>query len=228
MKLLKRRWQEVGRGRFIGPAEDRVTLEDLLKTLEDDYAVNQRRSARNLTYRLRHLRAAFGDMRAIDVTEDRIERYKSQRLSEKTERGDRMVKPATVNRELAALRKAFRLAVRQKRISTAPAISLLPENNVRQGFVEPKEFELLAKALPEHLQDFSRLAYLTGCRKGELQSLAWAAVSRDAQRITIAAEYSKNKESRDLHYPAGEISEIIERRMAGPDVRERRRQRGHC
>jgi len=81
------------------------------------------------------------------------------------------VRPATINRELAALRKAFRLAVRQKRIATAPAISMLQEDNVRQGFVEPKEFEAIVNNLPEYLPDLSRFACLTGWRKGELQTL---------------------------------------------------------
>jgi len=143
MRLLMRRWKEVGRGRFIGPSEDRVLIDDLFQTLEDDYTINRRRSARNLKYRVGHLKAAFGGMKAIDVTEDLIERYKVNRLSEKTERGANPVRPATVNRELAALRKAFRLAVRQKRISAAPNVAMLEENNVRQGFVEPIEFETI-------------------------------------------------------------------------------------
>lgn len=211
MRLLKRRWKEVGKGRFIGPSEDRVLIDDLFQTLEDDYAINGRRSARNLKYRLKHLKDAFGGMRAIDVTEDLIERYKVNRLSEKTERGEKAVRPATVNRELAALRKAFRLAVRQKRISTAPTITMLEENNVRQGFVEPKEFEAIVSNLPEYLKDFARFAYLTGWRKGELQSLTWADVNREAQRITLRAEHSKNKEPRLLPL-SGTRTEIIERR----------------
>ena len=64
MRLLKRRWKEVGKGRFIGPSEDRVLIDGLFQTLEGDYTINGRRSARNLKYRLRHLKTAFGGMRA--------------------------------------------------------------------------------------------------------------------------------------------------------------------
>jgi len=68
-KLLKSRWQELGRGRFIGPSQERVTMEDLLTSLEIDYEVNGRRSRGTLKGRLVHLRAAFGNCRAVDVNE---------------------------------------------------------------------------------------------------------------------------------------------------------------
>jgi hypothetical protein len=53
-------------------------------------------------------------LRAVDVTEQKIENYKQMRLAEKTMRGNKPIQSATVNRELSMLRKAFRLAVRQK------------------------------------------------------------------------------------------------------------------
>src|SRR5271169_697272 len=110
-KLLKARWQEVGRGRFIGPSQERVTMGDLLSSLETDYEVNRRRSLGTLKGRLVHLRGAFENCRAVDVNEDKIERYKLMRLAERTKCGNKPIQPATVNRELAALRKAFHLAV---------------------------------------------------------------------------------------------------------------------
>lgn len=182
---------------------------------------NQRRSEGTLEGRWRYLRAAFGNMRAIDVTEDRIEHYKVARLPETRERGNVSVRPATVNRELAALRKAFNLGVRQKRISTAPSISLLSENNARQRFLEPADFEAIVQNLPEHLRDFARFGYSTGWRKGELQSLTWEDVNREARTVLLRSQHSKNKEPRLLPR-TGELGTIIEwrwqaRAMQRPD-----------
>jgi len=176
-----------------------------------DYQNNGLRSTAALEARLRHLREAFGGMRAIDVTENRIEKYKETRLSEKTGRRGGKTQPATVNRDLAILRRAFRLAVGQKRVSAAPTVTLLEENNVRQGFVEPADFEAVVENLPEHLRDFARFAYIPGWRKGEVQSLGWADVSREAGRIILRRENSKNKEPRLLPL-VGELAAIIERR----------------
>ena len=210
-RLLKERWKQIGKGRFIGPSEDRVTMDSLFDGLENDYTINRRRSLGSVRGFLKHLRDAFGGMKAVAVTEDRIERYKLARLAEKTQRGKRPIQPATVNRELAALRKAFRLAVRQRLIVEAPAITLLEENNIRQGFVEPRELEVVIEDLPEYLQDFTRFAYVSAWRRGEVRTLAWSDVNRDTQTILLRQEHSKNKEPRLLPL-TGELSEIIERR----------------
>lgn len=215
-KLLKTRWLELGRGRFIGPSQERVTIDDLFTSLETDYAVNGRRSIDTLKGRLVHLRGAFGNLRAVDVNEEKIEHYKQTRLAEGTTRGSRPVQPATVNRELSMLRKAFRLGIRQKRIAAAPAIDLLAENNVRQGFVEPADFERIVAALPEHLRDFIRFAYSTGWRRGEISGLKWSAVNRQAKIIFLGR--SKNGEPRILPLVGG-LESLIERRWQGRSIK---------
>src|SRR5262249_22131777 len=71
-RLLKRRLQEIGRGRFIGPTEERVLFTELLDGLLADYKLNGRRSLGTVQYYVAVLRSAFSGERAIDVTEDRI------------------------------------------------------------------------------------------------------------------------------------------------------------
>ena len=127
--------------------------------------------------------------------------------------GTRPVSPATVNRELAALTRAFRLAVRQKRLSTAPTIQLLKEAAPRQGFLEPDAFERVVAALPADLQDVARFAYLSGWRKGEAQTLGWPDVDRTGGRIVLRREHSKNGEPRVLPL-LGDLAALIERRWA--------------
>ena len=202
-RLLKKRWQGIGRRRFIGPSEDRVLLTDLLDAVKTDYELNGRRSGWTLAYRLQPLRTAFAGERAVDITEERIARYTTARLAEG-------YAAASVNRELAALRRSFRLAVRQKRISVAPTITLLVENNARQGFVEPATFAEIAKHLTAPLEDAARFGYLTGSRKNEVLTLAWADVDRARGLISIRREHSKNAEPRIPLTPA--LAEIIERR----------------
>jgi integrase len=213
-RLLKERWKQIGRGRFVF-GEDKVRMEDLFGALELDYKNNGRRSTRGLKWRLAPLRTAFGEDRAIDVTEARIEQYKADRLTSFTRTrygvGTQHVSPATVNRELAALVRAFRLSVRQKRLSVAPTIELLKESAPRQGFLEPDAFGRVVAALPEDLQDMARFAYLSGWRKGEIQALGWPDVDRSAGRIMLRREHSKNGEPRILPL-LGELTTLIERR----------------
>jgi len=58
-----------------------------------------------------------------------INRYADLRRREKAA-------PATVNRELAVLRRACRLAIRQGVLATRPVITTLRKDNVRTGFFD--------------------------------------------------------------------------------------------
>jgi site-specific recombinase XerD len=107
---------------------------------------------------MKAIRHAFGFDRAVDVSGSAIERYKASRLGEKKA-------PATVNRELALIRRAFRLGLKQKLIATMPSLELLAEQNARPGFFEHADLEALIGPLPHDLRDFTRFAYLSGWRK---------------------------------------------------------------
>ena len=73
-------------------------------------------------------------------------------------------------------------------------------------------------ALPDDLQDFARFVYLTGWRRGEVQTLGWADVDRTHGRGRLRREHSKNGEPRVLVL-VGELSALIERRWAAREYR---------
>lgn len=217
VRLLKRRIQDIGKGRFIDPrAEERVRMTDLLDAVVTDYKNNGRRSLATLEDRLIPLKAAFGLDRAIDADEARIEQYKADRLAS-TRRGGKPVAAATVNRELAALRRAFRLGVKHKRISRAPDIEMLEEAPPREGFLKPNQFEALLPRLPQYLHDFARFGYRIGWRKGALRSLRWSDVDRENRRAYLRRAGSKNKKPYVIVL-TGDLADIIERRWAARSI----------
>ena len=67
----------------------------------------------------------------------------------------------------------YELAVDAERLSRAPKIEMLEEDNVRQGFLEHPEFIALREALPEHLRDPITFLYLTAWRPNEMKTLRW-------------------------------------------------------
>jgi integrase len=79
---------------------------------------------------------AIANMRASSVTSDCLQEYVRKRLDEKAE-------PATINRELALLKRAFSLGMR----STPPKVRFMPhfphlkEDNIRTGFVTDTQAE---------------------------------------------------------------------------------------
>lgn len=213
LRLLKKRVQECGKGRRLDPAkEERVRMSDLFDALETDYKNNGRRSADTLTFRLMPLREAFEKSRAIDVTATRIERYKAERL----EAGKA---PATVNRELAALRRAFAIAHDQERFTAAPRIRMLAEHNAREGFTTPEQFERIVAQLKPYLQDLARFAYTVGWRRGEPLTLEWTEIDYEGQRLRLRGAVSKNGAPRYLPYgDSPTLVQIIERRWQARTV----------
>src|SRR5206468_7934962 len=119
-----------------------VTYDDLRTLIITDYTNNGRKSLGDLkTTRLPRMDAVFGGTKAIDVTTTSVERYKTVRLKDGSA-------PATVNRELASLKRMFRLGLRQGMVGTMPYISMLAEHNVRKGFFELDQFLAILKHLP--------------------------------------------------------------------------------
>jgi hypothetical protein len=71
---------------------------------------------------------------------------------------------ATVNRDLAIIRRAFRLAHRAWHVLAIPHIEFLDESrNVRQGFLEPDAFAKVHTALtPAVYADVGVFGFITG------------------------------------------------------------------
>ena len=108
---------------------------------------------------------------------------------------------ATVNREVAILKRAFRLAVDDGKLLHRPRIKMLAENNVRQGFFERTEFEDVRKALPTELRGLVTFAYLTGWRvPSEVLTLEWSQVDLEARKVRLEPGTTKNKDGRTFDY----------------------------
>ncbi|MBI3782615.1 MAG: tyrosine-type recombinase/integrase [Deltaproteobacteria bacterium] len=202
-KLLKKRLGEIGRGRLIGPIEEKVTFEEMAADLERDYTTNGKRSADTMQCKLQHLRRSFTLMRAIDITTDRIRTH----IATRQEAG---AKNASINRELSALKRMFTLAVQANRLSSRPYIPMLEENNARQGFVDHAAFLALRGALPDYLQDAVTFLYLSGWRISEMRGLEWRDVDLAGRVVRLRPELSKNKSGRVLPL-SGDLLEVIER-----------------
>ncbi len=114
--LLKRRLGEVATGTYLGPAIEKTTLGELLDMVQVNYELNRRRSTDRMARSRRHLLEGFGEgASALAITSERIARDTRDRLREGA-------KPATVNRELACLHRAFRLARRSGKVVQVPHI----------------------------------------------------------------------------------------------------------
>ena len=183
-----------------------LTFDDLAQALLADYQINGRRSLRSARLSISHLRKFFGFDRAVDITTDRIKAYAADRQKAKAAN-------ASINRELAALKRMFSLAVEDGRLSHSPYIPTLEEDNTRQGFVDHAAFVSLRANLSEYLQDPIAFLYLSGWRLGEMKTLEWRDVDLAGKVLHLRPEISKNKDGRLLPL-SGELLEILDRAHA--------------
>src|SRR2546422_367022 len=165
-KLLKTRLGEIALGRFAGPKAEKVTFAELAEDFLTDYRIRGRDARKKIRFKLKPLLAAFGTDRVKSIATDRIKRYIEQRQ----EAG---AAPATINRELSVLKRAFNLACQTEKVVARPYVPMLVENNVRTGFFEYGEFRALRDALPGFLKPVVTFGYYTGWRVTEILNLQW-------------------------------------------------------
>lgn len=169
----------------------RATVDTLLNDLLLDYRINSKSIGWAEIVVETHLRPFFGEMPIAKVGTSTARQYTALRK----EKG---AANATVNRELALLRRAFNLG----RMSTPPKVARVPfipsleENNVRKGFFEHEDFLRLRAALPDELKPVLTFAYYTGCRKGEILSLRWSQTDLLERIVRLEPGETKTREAR--------------------------------
>ncbi|HSA62337.1 MAG TPA: tyrosine-type recombinase/integrase [Nitrospiraceae bacterium] len=176
---------------FDKPKEDPKTFTDLMDRYLKEHA-SRRAHYRRYVNMVTNLKAFFGDPKVHHVTPKTIVAFKNKRYADG-------VMPATINRELAILKKAFNLACREwewTRDNPVCRVSMEREENTRDRWLtEDDEQRLLGAAAP-WVRELVIFAINTGMRRGEILGLTWAGV--DFARGTVTVFRSKNGERRTI------------------------------
>lgn len=185
---LKLKEGDMARGLPVTPKMSRILFGELAKDLVLEYTANKRRSLYDLRIRLnKHLMPAFEHRRVWAITTADIDRYTVDRQLAGA-------KNATINRELAALKRAFRKGIEGRKILLAPHIPMLKEDNVRKGFFERPELDAVLNHLPGGLRPIVMFAFVTGWRIDNIRKLQWHQVDFAAGIIRLEVGSTKNDE----------------------------------
>jgi integrase len=122
--------------------------------------------------------------------------------------------PATVNRQLALVRRMLNIARRDGKLVFVPYVPMLKEENVRTGFVEAHEFAKVLAHLPEHLHSIAVFMYQTGCRSGAAKRIQWTQVEERDGKMYVRLEgiQTKNKEPLLLRL-SSELADLLRKRF---------------
>jgi integrase len=116
--------------------------------------------------------APLASRRLDEIDEEFVENLKSQRTGQISRYG-RPVSIASVNRELATLRRLLRLAHEWKVLGRVPRIRLFRGEVGREFVLSYSLEELYLHMAPQPLKDVAMLILDTGARPGEIAALEW-------------------------------------------------------
>jgi len=165
------------------------------------------RSFQSALYNLNALDALFADRRLGRLTYNDLEDYKAARLKTptqgKSKETRRQRKIASVNREMALLRRMLRKAVQMRWLTRSPfddgegLISMADEVSRTRTLSREEEGRLLAAANPV-LRGILICALDTAMRFGEIITLRWQDVDLFAETITILGMNTKTLRPRNV------------------------------
>src|SRR5918912_514000 len=138
-------------------------MKDFLTWSEQEHSAHPNTHVRYVTSS-KVLKRYFRDTPLDRINPEDVEKYKLQRARQKSLRTKRLLRPATINRELACLKILFNRAIKDDLIVKNPVsrVKFLAESNdqIRVLTLDEQRLYLLAASQP--LQDIARLILETG------------------------------------------------------------------
>jgi integrase len=203
-------------------APGKTTLTQLGELIIADYKTRKQRSLGRVKGALKPLTAYFGRQPVVSISWGDTVKYRQHREGH----GLAM---ASINYELAVLRRMLRLAVKDGKLATVPIVETPDPQNARAGFFTREELDRIVAAVPEGgdvagLSETSaalaRVAFFTGWRvRSELLPLTWDRVDFTAGVLRLDPNTTKNGEGREFPFGAWpELVELLKGRRAATDA----------
>ena len=209
---LTDRLSKISRGEF----EDyqkykKVTFKQVCDLLRADYARQERRSTKKLERSLKRLENFFGEQcPASSVTSEKIDKYLEARRKEKP-----VPSEPTLSRELAALKRALKLALSKEMVRRVPSMEIPDERHrADEGEFSSEQFaaviqQLQAKDRSKYLVPLVTFLYRTGMRAQEPMGMKWKEVRLDLRMLRLPARRTKGKEPKAITLD-GDLLKLIQ------------------
>jgi len=225
-RQLRTREGDIVKGIPVDPDAGRITFEEAVADLLNDYSMNGKKTLDDVRRRIKkHLAPYFGNRRMVAITTADLRAYVAKRQSEgfvvrRRRKGKhavapdapeerRTVSPAEINRELTALKRMFSLAIQAGKLTHKPHFPMLREDNVRKGFLEHEEYLSVLSHLPEPMRPVVTFAYVTGWRiNSEILPMEWRQVDLKAGEVRLDPGTTKNREGR-VFYLTPQLKELL-------------------
>ncbi len=207
--ILRNKLTDLDKGRVSVEAH-KTRVRNLFEPIQINYKIKGQRGE-VLPRRWKHLEPVFGNMLAREVTYYRMETYMMHR-------GEQGAAPSTIQKEIACLRRMFRLGAMSGTVAVLPIFPSIHVDNARQVFWTYVEYCNIVNEVPDYLKPIVILAYWTGCRLSELLSLDWRHVDLETGRMEFERGTTKNKEFKTIYLPGEALKALREWRKTTEDL----------
>lgn len=180
-RILDIRKAEIIEGRFGLPKSKPPRLDPFSQEFLN--SIRHQNTKKRYTSSVANLQAHFGKIRISDIAAEGIEEFKTARLADG-------VRAATVNRDLAVLRRMLRIAEKRRWITASPfrEVEMMEERKERRQphILTFQEEQMLLAVAPAPLRVLTILILDTGLRSGrEALALEWKDVDFANDAIQI-------------------------------------------
>lgn len=205
LRKLRELEGNIAAGKVVNAKADRGSFAELLTDVQVNYLIKQRRSTPDLKRRIeKHLEPSLGHLRAKHLSSAAINTY----ILERQNAG---AANASINRELAIVKRAFRLGIVSGKVSRVPHIEMLPEENERDGYYSRAQLASVLKHCHALAGQILEFAYITGWRIRSILKLEWRNVDLKGGFVWLNSRETKNRKPVRWPLKAG-LGEILDER----------------
>jgi len=186
---------------------EKITFKEMMEKYMAEHSEPKKASAERDRSSLTHLLPYLKDYVISGITPSLINKYKTKRRSEGAS-------PCTINREMALMKHAFSLAIKEwewVRDNPVRKVSMEKEGASRDRWLHLEEEEVLLTASPAWLKEIVIFAIETGCRRGEILSVEWKDVDLFKRTVTVLGEKTEERRVIPLTQKALEVLKARER-----------------
>lgn len=209
---------------FVDPNRyENIRLDDLIKRYENS-TYSKQRAFESKLYFIMRIAEYFDRQRLLkSITYEDLQNFRDHLLESKrkkhprSEKPDRTLTPATVNRIMATLRHMLTCACEEWDLMPVNPFKgkkslMLKENNTKKRFLSADEIQRLLANSPPHLQDVIVGAINSGMRRTELLTLTWQQIKWDENRIELPKTKSGKAQDCILNQPLIDLFKRIRQR----------------
>ena len=186
---------------FEGSLGKRKTFKELADRYLQEHSIPKKASSERDLSSLSHLTPFFGTRLLAVISPKLIYEYKNKRRSEGAS-------PSTINREIALMKHAFNLALREwewVRENPVLRVSMEKEPPSRDRWLTCGEEDSVLSVSPPWLKEIVVFAIESGCRREEILSLTWKDVDIFKKVVTIFAKKTGDRRTIPLTARAFDI-----------------------